>query len=110
YLFLLCVSAVRDPRHLLPFPTRRSSDLRPVAGAYEDQPAPGSMSVAIKRLTGVKPDDNLIQIEAWYSYTTHQDRAGVGEDAVRADRKSTRLNSSHVKTSYAVFCLKKKKK
>src|SRR5690606_41897831 len=26
----------------------------------------------------------------------------------RGDRKSTRLNSSHVKTSYAVFCLKKK--
>src|SRR5690606_40990666 len=25
------------------------------------------------------------------------------------DRKSTRLNSSHVKTSYAVFCLKKRK-
>src|SRR5436190_7328921 len=36
-------------------------------------------------------------------------RAG---DAVRkslADRKSTRLNSSHTVTSYAVFCLKKKK-
>src|SRR5690606_16488626 len=28
----------------------------------------------------------------------------------RLDRKSTRLNSSHVKISYAVFCLKKKKK
>src|SRR5215813_14576154 len=27
-----------------------------------------------------------------------------------ADRKSTRLNSSHVRSSYAVFCLKKKKK
>src|SRR6266700_4392212 len=27
----------------------------------------------------------------------------------RSDRKSTRLNSSHVKISYAVFCLKKKK-
>src|SRR5574340_1560817 len=27
----------------------------------------------------------------------------------RRDRKSTRLNSSHQKTSYAVFCLKKKK-
>src|SRR5690606_40807903 len=27
----------------------------------------------------------------------------------RKDRKSTRLNSSHVKISYAVFCLKKKK-
>src|SRR5690606_41672054 len=29
--------------------------------------------------------------------------------ARRLDRKSTRLNSSHVKISYAVFCLKKKK-
>src|SRR5690554_7643493 len=28
----------------------------------------------------------------------------------RSDRKSTRLNSSHVRISYAVFCLKKKKK
>src|SRR3989442_8927199 len=27
----------------------------------------------------------------------------------RSDRKSTRLNSSHVRISYAVFCLKKKK-
>src|SRR5690349_22341092 len=27
----------------------------------------------------------------------------------KTDRKSTRLNSSHVETSYAVFCLKKKK-
>src|SRR5437868_8026601 len=31
------------------------------------------------------------------------------EDAERLDRKSTRLNSSHVSISYAVFCLKKKK-
>src|SRR5437773_11912487 len=30
--------------------------------------------------------------------------------AVRVDRKSTRLNSSHITISYAVFCLKKKKK
>src|SRR5690554_7503621 len=29
--------------------------------------------------------------------------------SVPADRKSTRLNSSHVRISYAVFCLKKKK-
>src|SRR2546428_7614244 len=34
-------------------------------------------------------------------------RAGVVRDA---DRKSTRLNSSHDQISYAVFCLKKKKK
>src|SRR5690606_6810794 len=32
----------------------------------------------------------------------------VGVAAVHRDRKSTRLNSSHVKISYAVFCLKKK--
>src|SRR5204862_7186358 len=31
-------------------------------------------------------------------------------DDRRRDRKSTRLNSSHVEISYAVFCLKKKKK
>src|SRR5215475_13839421 len=35
---------------------------------------------------------------------------GVGRASLDAgDRKSTRLNSSHVKISYAVFCLKKKK-
>src|SRR5438874_511716 len=33
-----------------------------------------------------------------------------GTDPLNADRKSTRLNSSHVEISYAVFCLKKKKK
>src|SRR5690606_41989306 len=32
------------------------------------------------------------------------------KEACKIDRKSTRLNSSHVKISYAVFCLKKKKK
>src|SRR5690606_41863301 len=32
----------------------------------------------------------------------------VEPDRPRPDRKSTRLNSSHVKISYAVFCLKKK--
>src|SRR5690554_7301944 len=37
----------------------------------------------------------------------HRDRGRPPR--VRRDRKSTRLNSSHVRTSYAVFCLKKKK-
>src|SRR5690349_22469068 len=39
--------------------------------------------------------------------------AGMQQLAVqfaKGDRKSTRLNSSHVENSYAVFCLKKKKK
>src|SRR2546427_6410829 len=35
---------------------------------------------------------------------------GVRGDNSRTDRKSTRLNSSHSQISYAVFCLKKKKK
>src|SRR3989442_10036546 len=34
---------------------------------------------------------------------------GAGHRAALGDRKSTRLNSSHVRISYAVFCLKKKK-
>src|SRR5207249_7640565 len=35
--------------------------------------------------------------------------AAMPMNAPRIDRKSTRLNSSHVSISYAVFCLKKKK-
>src|SRR5690606_41075952 len=37
------------------------------------------------------------------------DWEAVIKQVERVDRKSTRLNSSHVKISYAVFCLKKKK-
>src|SRR5688572_31891221 len=36
--------------------------------------------------------------------------AGAPRAAAAEDRKSTRLNSSHSQISYAVFCLKKKKK
>src|SRR2546430_2991068 len=39
-----------------------------------------------------------------------QDRPQQDTPRPRADRKSTRLNSSHSQISYAVFCLKKKKK
>src|SRR5437899_5487356 len=63
--------------------------------------------------------------ERWYVLWTHsnseqlvhQQLAAKGFqlflpniDAWRRDRKSTRLNSSHLGISYAVFCLKKKKK
>src|SRR5256885_5746125 len=53
--------------------------------------------------------------EAVMDITTPSDRmdAGAGSCAELghlADRKSTRLNSSHLVISYAVFCLKKKKK
>src|SRR5690348_18064280 len=41
---------------------------------------------------------------------THSDSTGLIISASHPDRKSTRLNSSHPSISYAVFCLKKKKK
>src|SRR5688572_30955197 len=40
----------------------------------------------------------------------HPDRPDVLVERIEGDRKSTRLNSSHSQISYAVFCLKKKKK
>src|SRR3989442_11013163 len=43
----------------------------------------------------------VVVLDFWASSTT---------TLPRRDRKSTRLNSSHVRISYAVFCLKKKKK
>src|SRR5690242_21260148 len=42
--------------------------------------------------------------------TRGQDRRGGDAPDVGQDRKSTRLNSSHMSISYAVFCLKKKKR
>src|SRR5690625_7670297 len=65
-------------------PTRRSSDL--ADSENEGREDNGSSSDA---------DDN---------------GSGDNEDSGEEDRKSTRLNSSHVAISYAVFCLKKKKK
>src|SRR5690348_18185760 len=42
--------------------------------------------------------------------TSYEQTAPDVMDFLRRDRKSTRLNSSHPSISYAVFCLKKKKK
>src|SRR2546427_5493146 len=48
------------------------------------------------------------------SHSSNERRPSIlvqrGEDVHLGDRKSTRLNSSHSQISYAVFCLKKKKK
>src|SRR3989442_9902831 len=46
--------------------------------------------------------------EAEVAESLRHDPADTPE-ALDGDRKSTRLNSSHVRISYAVFCLKKKK-
>src|SRR5207253_4758179 len=52
-----------------------------------------------------------IDVQAWYSslfYRVYHPFHNLRVDGF-SDRKSTRLNSSHVAISYAVFCLKKKK-
>src|SRR5438477_7958377 len=54
----------------------------------------------------------LIEQAKYFAITVPQ-AIEVGREAkefTRQDRKSTRLNSSHMSISYAVFCLKKKKK
>src|SRR5690606_41745014 len=53
----------------------------------------------------------VLGIAAWSVIAGRSVVAGVRDGhglALALDRKSTRLNSSHVKISYAVFCLKKK--
>src|SRR6266540_6769117 len=48
--------------------------------------------------------------ERQQSERSEQDRGDPDQRPQSEDRKSTRLNSSHITISYAVFCLKKKKK
>src|SRR2546430_3574565 len=52
----------------------------------------------------LNPDGTVRRLEL----VTHN--IGGGPGPMETDRKSTRLNSSHSQISYAVFCLKKKKK
>src|SRR5215813_9130758 len=64
--------------------------------------------VAPRITTGMRSHQALkIAMVAWKSPTLECTAAAI---ALPVDRKSTRLNSSHVRISYAVFCLKKKKK
>src|SRR5690625_6307543 len=50
------------------------------------------------------------ELEEQENYKALYEQAMADVEAAKTDRKSTRLNSSHVAISYAVFCLKKKKK
>src|SRR5436853_5978059 len=50
------------------------------------------------------------QVRACPISSTNAQRVQITTARLRGDRKSTRLNSSHLGISYAVFCLKKKKK
>src|SRR5690606_41300384 len=86
-------------RVLHSFPTRRSSDLRSAA-------SPGkSCRGAVDVLQPGEASGGLPTVLGW-GWDVDADRAF--RRLLVVDRKSTRLNSSHVKISYAVFCLKKK--
>src|SRR4051812_49462409 len=63
---------------------------------------------------GFRPDiEGLRAVAVLAVVLFHAGVPGIGGTATArrpSDRKSTRLNSSHMSISYAVFCLKKKKK
>src|SRR5207249_8448023 len=95
-------------RHLHSFPTRRSSDLAPVQRLADRVSAVFVPAVVLTA---------ALTFLAWALWGPEPRLAHALVSAVAvliiacpcADRKSTRLNSSHVSISYAVFCLKKKK-
>src|SRR5699024_11812971 len=93
-----------DILYLHSFPTRRSSDLNVVrckCGSTD------TLGVEVKcKLFG--HDDHVIIEDISSNFELVKELINLM--AENLDRKSTRLNSSHVSISYAVFCLKKKKK
>src|SRR5207302_3456520 len=94
-------------RYLPPFPTRRSSDL----GTADPLRPRGPQDFTGLHTSIVRPLrlDPRRGIDLGVGLMTHAPRFRLTLPE-QEDRKSTRLNSSHVKISYAVFCLKKKKK
>src|SRR5207249_11774922 len=103
FVLYLCVSR----RYLHFFPTRRSSDLR--AAGLVDRSLRYPIRVSI--FVGA-PSPMRTRVRAQRGdYSRGFPRFCGRSCGLRAglDRKSTRLNSSHVSISYAVFCLKKKK-
>src|SRR5690606_40225163 len=107
--FFLC-SGVVAPLVRPSFPTRRSSDLVGIEAVGHRVVHGGPNHAA----PAVVDDALMAELEALSPFAPlHQPHnlAGIRAaiTAFPGDRKSTRLNSSHVKISYAVFCLKKKK-
>src|SRR5699024_12435271 len=96
--------------HILSFTTRRSSDLDkfiqylPLYRQVKEWERYGLMTNDKNLSNWVirAAEDWLLHI---YKYMKEQ---LVKRTILHVDRKSTRLNSSHVSISYAVFCLKKK--
>src|SRR5207249_10813964 len=106
---VLVLHASTAPRHLHSFPTRRSSDLS--QGAVRSQP--GLLPRTIAGGVGCGVDRRSYRHLLVLRTTDPAGTSGAVElvrsrPLAERDRKSTRLNSSHVSISYAVFCLKKK--
>src|SRR5690349_24058605 len=69
-----------------------------------------AMELAAGGLKKIRDRDGPNALAGFGSAKGSNEEAYLFQKLVRAgDRKSTRLNSSHVEISYAVFCLKKKK-
>ena len=77
----------------------RSEEAGPAVGSGDEPGLPGS---ELPGLTGPEVAELL-------GLQPLPDEGGLFRRTYEEDRKSTRLNSSHVEISYAVFCLKKKK-
>src|SRR5205814_2908538 len=98
-----CSVATRD---LHSFPTRRSSDL-PDAGSRRAREG-GVPQTALRTMNDERSTRGSVFIVHRSSFDHGLCVANTIVTFV-PDRKSTRLNSSHLGISYAVFCLKKKK-
>src|SRR5207249_10803079 len=96
--------------NLHPFPTRRSSDLQfnEGAGLQLDSLVIDHGATLTRRLDHLNVSVVALPLNAVQELATHNEVRYISADRP-LDRKSTRLNSSHVSISYAVFCLKKKK-
>src|SRR5690606_42070767 len=105
--FLYCYA---DHLDLLSFPTRRSSDLVDLVllGHHRAVVVGGGQRVNYIRNSVKATVDAYSGEVKLYQWDTEDPVLKTWMKAL--DRKSTRLNSSHVKISYAVFCLKKKKR
>src|SRR5207302_3641866 len=102
----LAMHSYLTSRHLHSFPTRRSSDLARPEGALRGPSRRADQGLGTGRGRRAVQPLHLRPLPARQG--DRPDRRGRRTPADREDRKSTRLNSSHVKISYAVFCLKKK--
>src|SRR5207253_6005343 len=89
------------------FPTRRSSDLINEPYGALLVPFPGELQRSSAGLSRHREPKRDVAVEMLNPLCQSLDVADRHDEAVE-DRKSTRLNSSHVAISYAVFCLKKK--